>query len=108
MTCVRRQGLATRRRSLRMSQEALAQRLGVATGTLARWERGEMTPGPDIRRSYAELLDINVTTLSHWLDGDNGQHEHSLAPSWFSLFVASEQTAAALDAYEPHVINGLL
>lgn len=108
VTCVRREELATRRRSLGMSQEALAQRLGVATGTLARWERGEMTPGPDIRRSYAELLDIGVTTLSHWLDGGNGQHEHSLAPPWFSLFVASEQTAAALDAYEPHVINGLL
>lgn len=43
--------LASRRRSLGLSQDELAKRLGVTTSTLARWERGELTIGhPDMLR----------------------------------------------------------
>ncbi len=34
--------LKSRRRSLGISQDELAKRLGVATNTVARWERGEL------------------------------------------------------------------
>ncbi len=34
--------LASRRRSLGISQDELAKRLGVAANTVARWERGEL------------------------------------------------------------------
>ncbi len=34
--------LASRRRSLGISQDELARRLGVAANTVARWERGEL------------------------------------------------------------------
>ncbi len=47
--------LKTRRLSLGLSQEKLAQLLGVTTTTAARWERGEVTPPPYLSLALDKL-----------------------------------------------------
>lgn len=58
-----RKGLAARRRARGFSQERLAELLGVTSGTVGRWERGESTPEPLEQPRLARLLDVAVQEL---------------------------------------------
>ena len=49
--------LVRQRTSLGMTQGEAAKRLGVDSGTLARWERGEREPAGGARRSVERFLD---------------------------------------------------
>lgn len=53
------------RRGAALSQEALAEKLGVSRQTLAKWETGESVP--DVQRcdALAELFDITLDSLLH-------------------------------------------
>ncbi|RAS59003.1 helix-turn-helix protein [Lentzea atacamensis] len=53
-----REALAARRKAAGFSQERLAAHLGVTTGTVGRWERGEATPEPPTQRRLARALDL--------------------------------------------------
>ncbi|TDC75474.1 helix-turn-helix domain-containing protein [Streptomyces hainanensis] len=59
----RRQRLAERRKVAGYSQESLAERLGVDRTTIGRWERGDSTPQPHVRRKLATILDITTGEL---------------------------------------------
>ena len=50
--------LKERRRALDMTQEELAQRLGVALGTLRKWETEERRPSKELAARLAELLEV--------------------------------------------------
>ncbi|WP_454857680.1 helix-turn-helix transcriptional regulator [Promicromonospora soli] len=62
-----RTGLAARRRLHGMSQEALAERLGVARTTVARWEAGEVEPLAWVRPALANALAVNFEELAKLL-----------------------------------------
>jgi transcriptional regulator with XRE-family HTH domain len=105
-----REQLAARRRALGLSQEQLAQELHVATGTYARWERGEASPLVGFRPRLASRLGISLTELDQWLNDGDGDSANGrrLDPEWSSVYVSMEQSAARIDAYEPHYFHGLL
>ena len=71
---VRRHRLAARRRALGLTQEALAERVGVDASTVRRWESGYIAggPHPSIRRKLAEHLRISAWELEDLLTERDG------------------------------------
>jgi DNA-binding XRE family transcriptional regulator len=64
---LRRQGLAQRRKAVGLTQEALAQRLGVERSTVVRWEAGDTEPLPSIRPHVAHALQLSLDQLAELL-----------------------------------------
>jgi tetratricopeptide (TPR) repeat protein/transcriptional regulator with XRE-family HTH domain len=59
--------LTQRRSALGLTQEALAERLGVERSTVGRWERGEALPLPWIRPRLARVLRVSADGLDELL-----------------------------------------
>lgn len=59
------ENIATLRRAAELSQEALAEKLGVSRQTLAKWETGESVP--DVLRcdTLSEIFDVSLDDLLH-------------------------------------------
>jgi transcriptional regulator with XRE-family HTH domain len=59
--------LRQRREQMMLTQVELAQRLGVAANTVARWERDERTPSaPRMLRVMLESIEANLTADQEW------------------------------------------
>lgn len=67
---VRRARLAARREALGLTQEALAERLGVELSTVGRWERGAQLPQPPMRLRLAAVLGVSIDELGGLLRAD--------------------------------------
>ena len=63
----RRQDLSQRRKAVGLTQESLAQRLGVERSTVVRWEAGDTEPLPSIRPNLAHALHLSVDELAELL-----------------------------------------
>lgn len=63
--------LQARRESQSWSQESLAEDLRVSTSTVARWEQGESTPRPGMRRRLARRLNWTLEELDAALAADD-------------------------------------
>jgi tetratricopeptide (TPR) repeat protein/transcriptional regulator with XRE-family HTH domain len=63
----RRDRLARRRKALGLTQEDLADRLGIDRSTVVRWERGESEPLPWIRPKLANALQVTADRLEELL-----------------------------------------
>lgn len=63
----KRRALAERRRTVGLSQEQLAEALGVEPSTVGRWERGEAAPQPWFRPKLARALVVSVEELHQLL-----------------------------------------
>ncbi|HEU0128913.1 MAG TPA: helix-turn-helix transcriptional regulator, partial [Pseudonocardiaceae bacterium] len=59
----KRRALAERREVVGHSQESVARFVGVEPTTVGRWERGETSPQPGVRRKLAEALKVSVEQL---------------------------------------------
>jgi transcriptional regulator with XRE-family HTH domain len=62
-----RRWLAERRKALGLTQEALADLMGVERSTVVRWERGETAPLPFIRPKLARALRVSADRLGELL-----------------------------------------
>ncbi|SCD56526.1 MULTISPECIES: helix-turn-helix transcriptional regulator [unclassified Streptomyces] len=62
-----RNGLAARRRTVGLTQEALAERMQVDRSTVARWESGRTAPQPWMRPRLARLLRVDADGLDDLL-----------------------------------------
>ncbi|MGH3871357.1 MAG: helix-turn-helix transcriptional regulator [Pseudonocardiaceae bacterium] len=62
-----RQGLSQRRRAAGLTQEALAQRLGVQRCTVICWEAGDTEPPSAVRPELARILDMTIHHLAELL-----------------------------------------
>lgn len=67
MTQGRRIRLAQRRKGVGLSQDGLAERLGVERSTVVRWEAGKRTPQPWVRPGLAEALEVTIVQLDDLL-----------------------------------------
>jgi tetratricopeptide (TPR) repeat protein/transcriptional regulator with XRE-family HTH domain len=63
----RRGHLAQRRKAMGLTQEQLADQLGVDRTTVVRWERGETRPQPWVRLKLAAALGVSVDRLEELL-----------------------------------------
>ncbi len=85
--------LASRRRSLRLTQRELAERLSVHPNTVARWERGELTiERPQMIKAMLDVIEGDLAAESpeqqqareeHWrryLRDESRRREESLSP----------------------------
>lgn len=81
----RRHRLAQRRRAVGLSQEGLAEKLGIERTTVARWERGETEPQPWWRPKLAEALQLPVEDVDELLadtpESVDGEPERTPAAS---------------------------
>ncbi|MGW4682557.1 helix-turn-helix transcriptional regulator [Micromonospora taraxaci] len=68
----RRHRLAQRRKAIGLSQERLAEALGVDRSTIVRWERAETDPQPWHRPRLAAALHLSIEDLAEFL-ADVGQ-----------------------------------
>jgi transcriptional regulator with XRE-family HTH domain len=66
---VKRRSFAQTRRAAGLTQESLAERLGVDRTTVARWESGEYSPQPWLRPRIAEAFGLSLDALSALVDG---------------------------------------
>ncbi len=71
----RRPQLALRRKAVGLSQEQLAERLGVDRSTVVRWESGETMPQPWLRPKIARALQVSATHLGDLLDDEHARDE---------------------------------
>src|SRR5690606_14933860 len=65
----KRRRLAERRKAVGLSQERLAEAVGVDPSTVARWERGETDPQPVHRPRLADVLGVSVEEIGDLLTG---------------------------------------
>jgi transcriptional regulator with XRE-family HTH domain len=65
----RRKRFAQRRKTLGLTQEALADLLGVDRSTVVRWERGQTEPGAWIQPKLATALQVSADRLAELLYG---------------------------------------
>ncbi|MGH4012327.1 MAG: helix-turn-helix domain-containing protein [Pseudonocardiaceae bacterium] len=63
----KRQGLSQRRKAVGLTQESLAQRLGVERSTVVRWEAGDTEPLPSMRPNLARVLQVSMDQLAELL-----------------------------------------
>jgi tetratricopeptide (TPR) repeat protein/transcriptional regulator with XRE-family HTH domain len=66
----RRRPLAQRRKAMGLTQEQLAEQLGVERTTVARWERGETQPQPGLRPRLAAALGVSADRIEAILAAD--------------------------------------
>src|SRR5260370_24997367 len=75
---VRRTRFAARRKSVGLSQEGLAEAVGVDRSTVVRWEAGETEPQPLVRPRLARVLAVSMEGLAGLLaSGGAPAHEDS-------------------------------
>jgi tetratricopeptide (TPR) repeat protein/transcriptional regulator with XRE-family HTH domain len=65
----KRRRLAQRRKAVGMTQEQLAEQLGVERSTVVRWERGETQPLPWLRPRLAAALQVSADRIEELLAG---------------------------------------
>lgn len=87
MTGRKRDRLAERRKAMGLSQERLAEAVGVDTSTVARWERGETEPQAVHRPRLAEALKVTVETVGELLTGPRSART---APAYLAPYGLAE------------------
>ena len=76
--------LLTLRKKNRMTQEELAERMGVSRQALAKWESGETIPDLDKSRAIAAIFNVTLDDLANYEPHENSGLE--LPPKGKHLF----------------------
>jgi transcriptional regulator with XRE-family HTH domain len=103
---MRRERLIDARKAVGLNQEQIADMVGVDRTTIGKWERGDSTPQPNQRGTYAEALGVELQELNAMLTSmPQGDGE---MPAWLSTYLGMEQSATRIASYEPRCVYGLL
>lgn len=101
MAARKRDRLAERRKAMGLSQERLAEAVGVDTSTVARWERGETEPQAVHRPRLAEALKVTVEAVGDLLTGV-GSSIRRAAPAYLTPYGLAELSPGAGEPADDH------
>jgi transcriptional regulator with XRE-family HTH domain len=106
---VRRAELQAQRRAVGLSQEALAQRIGVSVNSVRNWERGSQTPFLRHHRPLAEALEVGLPQLNRLLDSNSPiQLDGHEVPGWLNTYESLVGAAGGLSVVAQSHIPALL
>ncbi|MEU7161445.1 helix-turn-helix transcriptional regulator [Streptomyces chrestomyceticus] len=107
--------LADLREQARMSQEDAGKILDVAVATVRRMERAEVGLKPLYVRALLQAYGLPTPEADAFMElveqanTPGWWHKfRDVVPTWFSTYVALEDAASLIRAYEPHYFPGLL
>ncbi len=66
--------LAHCRRILGLTQEKMAEKLGVSKSAIAKWETDGGVPDRDNLKKLADVMSVSVDELHRRIDGDHGEN----------------------------------
>jgi transcriptional regulator with XRE-family HTH domain len=104
----KRERFAERRKAMSLSQERLAEAVGVDTSTVARWERGETDPQAIHRPRLAEALKITVEAVGELLTGSSSGRTTPTYLAPYGLAELSPGAGTAADYAAPPYAWGAL
>jgi len=90
------QTLEIRRKALNMSRSDLAERLGVGTNTVFRWEKGQRSVDDEKKKEIAKILQCTVSYLMGEIDDPSPQGSGKKAPEGVLRYLR-DQTGLSLD-----------
>jgi len=81
--------IAESRKSKNMTQEQMAEQLGVSNRTVSRWENGKNLPDPSLFIPICDLLDISISEL---FSGEKAEEEQIVDTAEKNIVSAMEYT----------------
>ena len=81
-----RDNLVQLRKMLNMTQEELAEKVGVSRQAVARWEAGETSPDLEKARLLAEALGVSLDDLTNYEPGDSDSMGRPVPPKGKHIF----------------------
>jgi transcriptional regulator with XRE-family HTH domain len=101
--------LIARRKHVGLSQERLAELVGVSPGTISLWERGHVEPSPRYRPPLAEALGVDLARIDRLIDPRAPLEisEHLVA-HWLNHYDSLIQGAATVCQVATIAVPGLL
>lgn len=104
-----RQKLRSLRIAADLTQAQAAEKLSVAPKTLARWESGQSTPQPGLRRYIARLYGVDLAQVDMAFNGEtHTPFSNQTVVSWLTIYSTFEEAADEVRVYEPVTIHALL
>lgn len=64
--------IARKRREKNLTQEQLAEQMGVSNKTISKWENGKCIPGYNVIESLCQILSITLSELMNGEDAEEG------------------------------------
>nr|WP_051527138.1 helix-turn-helix transcriptional regulator [[Eubacterium] cellulosolvens] len=93
------QFISTRRKHMRLTQEELADQVGVSKSAIAKWETDGGLPDRDNLRRIAEVMDVSVDELHRIIEQPEPNHK-----DFFDVNITME-VIKALESYGYKVIR---
>ena len=83
--------LSVLRKRSGMTQEQVAERLGVSRQALAKWERGESVPDMDHCAALAKLFSVSIDDLVNYSEGESGLGIPPKGKHFFGMVTVGER-----------------
>ena len=93
------------RKQMNLTQEALAERVGVARQTIVKWESGESAPDLETAGRLAEELRISLDDLVNTQDGEVESDSRMKGKHLFGLVTIGEKGQIVIPARARKVFN---
>ncbi len=93
------------RKQMNLTQEALAERVGVARQTIVKWESGESVPDLETAGRLAEELRISLDDLVNTQDGEVESDSRMKGKHLFGLVTIGEKGQIVIPARARKVFN---
>ena len=93
------------RKQKRMTQEALAEAVGVARQTIAKWEAGESMPDLEMSGRLASALDVSLDDLVHAPEGELDSRPGMRGKHMFGLVTVGDKGQIVIPVRARRVFN---
>ena len=80
--------LKIRRKSLRLTQQELAERIGVSKSAIAKWETDGGLPDRDNLRRLSEVMSVSVDEMHRVIGNTGTQEEPNITPGVIAVLEA--------------------